>query len=305
MAPQKANWIAALLIITALAFALPAHSACTTTASPGGACGPSNGNKCCPSGQCCSQYGYCGITTAHCGTGCQAAFGTCTGTKASPPPPKVNPPPPKKASPAPPPPKSGPSPSPAPTSGCPSGWLPAVGTVYDSWPKPGTKECVQYSGCTWAGQFNSIDGGSAKPCKNGAQWLNGGSGVMDCRFPEATVKGWNIASTYDKDSALVGRKLQIMVQGAPQRTATVNVKDVCSDADCGGCCSANTGNAKWKLIDIEKWPASVLLGFDPTPSNFDVNNLNLPSAKGLRSGAPESSVMPLCYKDVGLADKLP
>lgn len=30
------------------------------------------------SGSCCSQYGFCGDTTAHCGTGCQKDYGTCT-----------------------------------------------------------------------------------------------------------------------------------------------------------------------------------------------------------------------------------
>ncbi|KAE8453237.1 hypothetical protein EG329_011304 [Mollisiaceae sp. DMI_Dod_QoI] len=28
-------------------------------------------------GQCCSQWGFCGVTDAHCGTGCMAAFGVC------------------------------------------------------------------------------------------------------------------------------------------------------------------------------------------------------------------------------------
>eukprot|EP00835_Amoeboradix_gromovi_P006138 NODE_670_length_5356_cov_0.415066.p1 type:complete len:183 gc:universal NODE_670_length_5356_cov_0.415066:4087-4635(+) len=31
----------------------------------------------CPTIQCCSQYGFCGTTAAHCGTGCQSAFGMC------------------------------------------------------------------------------------------------------------------------------------------------------------------------------------------------------------------------------------
>ncbi|KAI1386959.1 carbohydrate-binding module family 18 [Hypoxylon trugodes] len=35
----------------------------------------------CPSGMCCSQYGYCGSSTDYCAEGCQSAFGTCaTGT---------------------------------------------------------------------------------------------------------------------------------------------------------------------------------------------------------------------------------
>ncbi|KAI1375547.1 carbohydrate-binding module family 18 [Hypoxylon crocopeplum] len=32
----------------------------------------------CPTGMCCSQYGYCGNSTNYCEDGCQAAFGTCT-----------------------------------------------------------------------------------------------------------------------------------------------------------------------------------------------------------------------------------
>ena len=28
-------------------------------------------------GSCCSQYGWCGVTDAYCGEGCQAAYGTC------------------------------------------------------------------------------------------------------------------------------------------------------------------------------------------------------------------------------------
>ncbi|TGO89880.1 hypothetical protein BPOR_0089g00100 [Botrytis porri] len=35
-------------------------------------------------GGCCSAYGYCGNTTDYCGTGCQNAFGTCTGTTVQP-----------------------------------------------------------------------------------------------------------------------------------------------------------------------------------------------------------------------------
>jgi hypothetical protein len=48
------------------------------TTSPDETCGGSNAYVC-PSGQCCSQYGWCGTTTDYCGTGCQSTFGTCTG----------------------------------------------------------------------------------------------------------------------------------------------------------------------------------------------------------------------------------
>lgn len=46
-----------------------------------GRCGSAQGGQTCikePLGAtCCSQYGWCGSTADHCGTGCQAAFGTC------------------------------------------------------------------------------------------------------------------------------------------------------------------------------------------------------------------------------------
>ncbi|KAI8910086.1 hypothetical protein BC831DRAFT_432952 [Entophlyctis helioformis] len=54
-----------------------------------GTCGK-NGITC-KAGDCCSQYGWCGTSTAHCGAGCQAAFGRCG---SAPPPPPPPPPPP-------------------------------------------------------------------------------------------------------------------------------------------------------------------------------------------------------------------
>jgi hypothetical protein len=50
----------------------------TGTAVSGGACGATNGGKCCPGGECCSQWGYCGVGIAWCGAGCQAGYGSCS-----------------------------------------------------------------------------------------------------------------------------------------------------------------------------------------------------------------------------------
>jgi len=47
------------------------------TVSPDESCGPANGYVC-PTGQCCSQYNWCGTTAQYCGAGCQSAFGVCT-----------------------------------------------------------------------------------------------------------------------------------------------------------------------------------------------------------------------------------
>ncbi|KAG5181545.1 hypothetical protein JKP88DRAFT_195219 [Tribonema minus] len=49
----------------------------TPVAAPGGSCGPS-ANAHCPSPQCCSQWGWCGVTSDHCGSGCQRLWGTCS-----------------------------------------------------------------------------------------------------------------------------------------------------------------------------------------------------------------------------------
>ncbi|CAM9952255.1 unnamed protein product, partial [Ectocarpus sp. 12 AP-2014] len=31
----------------------------------------------CPDEQCCSVWGFCGVTSEHCGEGCQPEFGAC------------------------------------------------------------------------------------------------------------------------------------------------------------------------------------------------------------------------------------
>ncbi|KAK1638795.1 family 18 glycosyl hydrolase [Colletotrichum phormii] len=49
------------------------------TTSPDASCGAGTFYKC-PTGNCCSQYGFCGDTAAHCGNGCQSDYGICNGT---------------------------------------------------------------------------------------------------------------------------------------------------------------------------------------------------------------------------------
>lgn len=76
--------------------------------------------------------------------------------------------------------------------------------------------------------------------------------------------------------------------------------DVCNDNDCGGCCSQNTGNGAYPLIDLEKWSALDLLGnFDPNAANFDINSVPKPTAGALRPAtATTASMMPLCFREV-------
>lgn len=55
--------------------------------STDGSCSAINGGGTCPSGLCCSQFGWCGTTAAYCGSGCQPLYGNpCLGNSASAPP---------------------------------------------------------------------------------------------------------------------------------------------------------------------------------------------------------------------------
>ena len=129
---------------------------------------------------------------------------------------------------------------------------------------------------------------------------DGGSFEVACRWPESTVRQWDIAATWDRDPALLGRTIEVRVQGR-DRIVRVNVLNVCADSDCNGCCSRNAANGAYKLIDLEKWSAlNLLQSFDPSAPNFDVTTLGsaLPTSIGLRPGAHEGNVMPLCYRVV-------
>lgn len=92
-----------LLVPLSLPAAAPGHGrkVLQTTAAPGGSCGAAV-NARCTTGQCCSQWGYCGITSSHCSTGCQpfysASNSACAGSGS------VAPAPPPTTTPTPPPP---------------------------------------------------------------------------------------------------------------------------------------------------------------------------------------------------------
>lgn len=57
----------------------------TATVSPDGTCGGIKGYTCQGStfGSCCSQYGWCGLSTDHCGPNCNPTFGSCSNTPTS------------------------------------------------------------------------------------------------------------------------------------------------------------------------------------------------------------------------------
>lgn len=111
---------------------------------------------------------------------------------------------------------------------CGSAWYRANLTHYESYPDPGSDECVIYNGCTWAGQFYGL---------NGVQ-------------PESWVMANNIAAVHLKDWGWLGMKNINLRQGS--RRITAKVYDGCSDSDCNGCCTANLAGDGY-LIDLEKY----------------------------------------------------
>ena len=201
------------------------------------------------------------------------------------------------------------------TGNCPVGWMPASGTLYSSWPKPGSQECVIYEGCKWAGMFSSIDAGSnKKKCAKGAAYMSGGNGTKKaCRFTPQTVKAMRMASTSIKDfDRLKGKTLEVMIEGITNKTTTVTIRDNCNDADCrsdncggvyAGCCSKHSDNFKYTLLDLEANPASELLGIDLTVEDvggpFQQEKMPL-WAQNFRPGLPAcisgNFTMPLCYR---------
>lgn len=66
------NYIRSIALVIALT--IPA----VVGKDPGAECGPAGGGAACGLNTCCSSAGFCGTSSAHCGTGCQGAFGSCT-----------------------------------------------------------------------------------------------------------------------------------------------------------------------------------------------------------------------------------
>jgi hypothetical protein len=105
-------------------------------------------------------------------------------------------------------------------------WKSANKTNFESYPDPGSEECVKYNGCMWAGQFAFCDGTK----------------------PEDWVSKHDIVAVFPQDG-LENHDICIK-QG--NKTMVVTVLDTCGDSDCDGCCTENLGSAD-RLIDLEKY----------------------------------------------------
>jgi hypothetical protein len=107
-------------------------------------------------------------------------------------------------------------------------WRKANLTNFESYPDPGSDECENFNGCEWAGRFAFVNGQQSE------QW------VMD----------HNIVAVHSRDANRYKLKTLRLKQDGHQ--LDVKVYDMCSDNDCGGCCTRNAAETGF-LIDIEKY----------------------------------------------------
>jgi hypothetical protein len=105
-------------------------------------------------------------------------------------------------------------------------WKTGAKTNFESYPAPGSEECIEFNGCEYLGEFAFCDG------KKSEDW----------------VSEHNIVAVFPADG-LEGHDL-CLKQG--DKTIVVTVLDTCGDSDCDGCCTENRGGAD-ALIDLEKY----------------------------------------------------
>jgi hypothetical protein len=244
----------------------------------------------CPTGLCCSAFGFCGSSSSYCGNGCQPAFGTCnpgaTRTpssapfKGSTPKPSTKPvasPKPTTAAPVTKPttaapvtkpttqtptrkPSAAPSrrPSPSPVTPQPS-------------PPPVNPSSLLVSSATWT-YYSSY----APCCVNNANY-DPTYVTTECLFYNACahtgtfaaigtrsydfVNSNNMIAFYDDgdpgggtfNAKYANRFITITgTCNGQTKTITAIVADTCNNNDCGGCCSRNSNPSSGFLIDMER-----------------------------------------------------
>lgn len=110
-------------------------------------------------------------------------------------------------------------------------WRRANLTNFTSYPEPGSEECEEFNGCTWAGHFAFVEGQQS----------------------EAWVMAHNIAAVHARDADAYALKT-LRLRSDDGRRIDVTVYDLCSDSDCGGCCTRNAAETGF-LIDLESYTA--------------------------------------------------
>jgi hypothetical protein len=105
-------------------------------------------------------------------------------------------------------------------------WHTGNKTNYESYPDPGSRECVEFNGCKYVGQFAA--------CEN--------------TMSERWVMAHDIVAVFPLGDLALHR----LCLRSGDATIVVTVLDTCADSDCDGCCTENLGDAD-ALIDLEKY----------------------------------------------------
>jgi hypothetical protein len=106
-------------------------------------------------------------------------------------------------------------------------WHKASKTSYESYPAPGSEECVKYSGCLYEGKFAA--------CK--------------AKRPLSWVQSHNIVAVFPNFDQM---KLHDVCLRSGTSTLVATAYDTCGDADCSGCCSKNAAPSG-NLVDVESF----------------------------------------------------
>jgi hypothetical protein len=165
--------------------------------------------------------------------------------------------------------------------------------------------------CEYAGIFSTVHPRPCNgPCADRGAESERGPLSLNCLLPligseacQLAVDGCHVESGQVACSG--SKKLHVMVlesggQAQNRSLTTVNVRDVCKDGNCDEGCSQNRKGSAYKLIDIEKWPASFLLGFLHRSPSFDINDVKNPQQKGRRP-CDNGGVL----RDMGPAKRIP
>jgi hypothetical protein len=105
-------------------------------------------------------------------------------------------------------------------------WSSGAKTHYESYPEPGSRECIEFSGCKYEGLFAACEQ------KRSLEW----------------VASHNIVAVFPDFGSL--ELHDICVRGPDGELIVATVLDTCGDHDCDGCCTDHKGDAD-QLIDLE------------------------------------------------------
>jgi hypothetical protein len=105
-------------------------------------------------------------------------------------------------------------------------WKSGSKTNFQSYPDPGSVECIQFSGCDYVGQFAACN-------------------KME---PKSWVMSHNIVAVFPQGNLF----LHDLCLKSGSKTIVVTALDTCADSDCSGCCTENKGNADL-LVDVEEF----------------------------------------------------